>query len=119
VNDRTKYRLRDIANAIDDIDALLSGKSFSDVQADRFLRAAFERFLEIISEASRHVPDMLTNEADQIPWSRIKAIGNHIRHAYDRVDAEILWNTYAQGELAKLREVVIAFIATLEIDDKK
>jgi uncharacterized protein with HEPN domain len=56
VNDWTKYRLRDIANAVDDIEILLRGKSFSDVQSDRFLRAAFERFLGIISEASRHVP---------------------------------------------------------------
>lgn len=119
MNDRTKYRLRDIANAIDDIDTLLSGKTFSDVQADRFLRAAFERFLEIVSEASRHVPDELTKEADHIPWPRIKAIGNHIRHAYDRVDAEILWNTYAQGELAMLREAVTAFIATLDADGGK
>jgi uncharacterized protein with HEPN domain len=116
VNDRTKYRLRDIANAISDIDTLLSGKSFSDVQSDRFLRAAFERFLEIISEASRHIPDALTAEAGHVPWARIKAIGNHIRHAYDRVDAEILWNTYAQGELATLKDVVTAFIATLEAD---
>jgi uncharacterized protein with HEPN domain len=67
VNDRAKYRLRDIANAIDDIDSLLSGKSFSDVQADRFMRAAFERFLEIISEASRHVPDALTKDANRFP----------------------------------------------------
>ena len=119
MNDRTKHRLRDIANAIDDINTLLEGKSFSDVQSDRFLRAALERFPEIISEASRHIPDALTAEADRVPWPRIKAIGNHIRHAYDRVDAEVLWNTYAQGELLTLRNAVTTFIAKLEADGQK
>jgi len=40
------------------------------------------------------------------------------RHAYQRVDAEILWNIYAQGELATLREAVTAFIASLEANDQ-
>ncbi len=56
---RTVYRLHDIVDAIDQIDQLLEGKSFADLQADRVVRAAFERFLEILSEASRHIPDEL------------------------------------------------------------
>ena len=56
MNDRTIYRLRDIIDAIDQINGLLEGKTFKDAQADRVLRAAFERFLEILSEASRHIP---------------------------------------------------------------
>ena len=56
MGERTIYRLRDIVDAIDKIDTLLNGKTFADVQSDAFLRAAFERFLEILSEASRHIP---------------------------------------------------------------
>ena len=52
--DRTLYRLQDIVDAIDQINLLLTGKSLDDVTGDRVLRAAFERFLEILSEASRH-----------------------------------------------------------------
>jgi uncharacterized protein with HEPN domain len=60
----------------------------------------------------------MTESARHVPWPRVKAIGDHLRHAYQRVDAEILWNIYAQGELATLREAVTAFIASLEANDQ-
>ncbi len=40
-----------------------------------------------------------------IPWIDIANIGNHIRHAYDSVDAEILWNVY-RYELGALEAAV-------------
>ena len=114
MGDRTVYRLRDIIDALDQINLLLEGNVFKDVQADRVLRAAFERFLEILSEASRHLPAELKAQAPDTPWRRIGDIGNHLRHAYNRVDAEILWNLYANGDLAELRRVVAGLIAKLD-----
>jgi len=78
------------------------------------MRAAFERFLEIISQASRHVPDELKADAPDIPWRRIADIGNHIRHAYNKVDAGILWNIHADGELTLLSDAVARFIAKID-----
>lgn len=114
MDERTIYRLRDIVDAIDQIELLLEGRTFDDLLRDRFLRAAFERFLEILSEASRHIPAKLKEEEPEIPWPRIAAIGNHLRHAYHRVDAEILWNIHANGELSELRSVVKAFLSRLK-----
>lgn len=114
MNDRTIFRLQDIRDAIDQIDMLLSGKTFADMQSDRVLRAAFERFLEILSEASRHIPSALKEDAPDIPWRRVGDIGNHPRHAYNRVDAEILWNLHSSGDLAQLREAIERFIAKIK-----
>ena len=114
MNDRTVYRLRDIIDAIDQIDRLLKGKTFTDTQTDRVLRAAFERFLEILSEASRHIPPELKEMAPDTPWRRIGDIGNHLRHAYQRVDAELLWHLHADGSLADLRSVVAEFLIIWE-----
>lgn len=112
--DRTRFRLQDIVDAIDQITGLLKNKSLNDVTNDRILRAAFERFLEILSKASRSIPEDMKASTPQIPWSRVGNIGNHLRHAYHRVDAEILWSIYANGELANLKGVVIRFLqATL------
>jgi uncharacterized protein with HEPN domain len=114
MSDRVVYRLGDIVDAIDKIDTLLQGRTFSDLQRDPFAEAAFERFLEILSEASRHIPDSLKASAPEIEWRRLADIGNHLRHAYNRVDAEILWNLHADGRLAELRDVAETFRTNLD-----
>ncbi len=87
-------RLEHIGEAILDIRALLDGKTIEVFETERATRAAFERYIEILSAASRHVPSDLKARFPLIPWSDIANIGNHIRHAYDDVDVEILWNVY-------------------------
>ena len=108
--DRTRFRLRDIIDAIDQIENILGEKTFADVLSDRLLRAGFERFLEIISEASRHIPPAMKDSAPEIPWPDIAAIGNHLRHAYHRVDFEILWRIYEDGQLHDLRAAAEEFL---------
>ncbi len=53
-------------------------------------RAIAERFIEIVSEASRAIPQDVKDGYPALPWRRIADIGNHIRHAYHRVDADLL-----------------------------
>lgn len=53
-------------------------------------RLIVERAIEIISEASRRLPPEWKDARPEVPWRRIADIGNHLRHAYQRVDAEIL-----------------------------
>lgn len=57
MSERVGFRLNDIKGAICSVYELPDGKTFEDLSSERFTRAAFERYLEIISEASRHVPD--------------------------------------------------------------
>jgi uncharacterized protein with HEPN domain len=114
MEDRTRFRMRDVIDAVDQIHSLLDAKTFDDLLTDRVLKAAFERFVEILSEASRHIPDRLKAEAAAVEWPKVAAIGNHLRHAYHRVDAEVLWNIYANGELAVLREAVAGFLSRMD-----
>jgi uncharacterized protein with HEPN domain len=84
------------------IHRLLDGRRFEDMQRDEVTRAAFERYLEVLSEASRSVPESWKIEADPtIPWSRIRDLGNHLRHVYHRVDYQVLWDVY-QNDLQPL-----------------
>ena len=78
------------------------------------MKAALERFLEIVSEASRHIPMELKAASPLIRWRRIADIGNHLRHAYQHVDVDILWGIYAEGELARLRGAAAGFIRAIE-----
>jgi uncharacterized protein with HEPN domain len=97
--------LTHIKTAIRDIYDLLEGKSLVAVRREKATLAALERFIEIISEASRHVPNEWKAAHPTIAWQDIADIGNRLRHAYDTVDPAIIWGVY-EYELAPL-EIVI------------
>ena len=110
--DRAVWRLRDMKQSIAEIRSLLNAKSFDQMYAEAVTRAAFERFLEILSEASRHVPDdWKSRHGPEIPWRRVADLGNHIRHAYHRIDAEALWSIY-EHDLPGLEKAVDLMLAT-------
>ncbi|HZP19954.1 MAG TPA: HepT-like ribonuclease domain-containing protein [Bauldia sp.] len=109
--DRVKERLLHIQQAIQKIRDMLAGRSLEEVARDPVIQAAFERFLEIISEAARHVPEQLTTRSSQeIPWRRIRDLGNRLRHEYQRVDPQILWSVY-ENDLDPLEKAVDAMLA--------
>ena len=85
-------RLEDILTSIAAVKGAVQPHDFERLKSDRFFRFGIERAVEIISEASRHIPDELKRRHAEIPWPNIKAIGNIIRHEYESVDPEVLWD---------------------------
>jgi uncharacterized protein with HEPN domain len=85
-------QLFDIRDAIAGIQNLAAGVTYEPFANNWAMQRAVERGLEIISEASRHVPDDLKTHAPDIPWRQIAAIGNLLRHEYQRVDIAATWN---------------------------
>ncbi|PYR96039.1 MAG: hypothetical protein DMG15_06620 [Acidobacteria bacterium] len=55
--------------------------------------AAVERKLQVISEAAVRLGTQADVLCPGLPWHNIRGIGNWLRHQYDRVDIETLWNT--------------------------
>jgi uncharacterized protein with HEPN domain len=116
--ERIRGRLDDIRDAVAQIEMLPADKSLADLSGDRAGCAAFERFLEIISEASRHIPDNLKAEAPEIGWRAIAAIGNQLRHSYQQIDLGVLWDIRAKGELAELDRAVARIARALMGDGR-
>jgi uncharacterized protein with HEPN domain len=110
MDQQTRLRLGDILDAIEQLNFIFAGKNYSEFVADKIKRAACERFLEIVSEATRHIPDTYTAQFPAIPWKQIADIGNHLRHAYHRIDAEILWQIHASGQLSDLASAIEAML---------
>ena len=81
---------------------------------DRRTVYAVIRCLEIISEASRRLPEDLKRPRPEIPWRDIAAAGNIYRHQYEDVLEQRLWRTVndhlepllraAENELSRLDE---------------
>jgi uncharacterized protein with HEPN domain len=84
-------RLTDIIEAIGYIRSDMGSTTLETFAADRQKRWQVERGLEIISEASRHLPDDLKARHPGIPWRKVAGIGNVLRHEYTRVAPDILW----------------------------
>ena len=55
--------------------------------------AAVERKLQVISEAAVRLGDQAEALCPGLPWRDVRGIGNWLRHQYDRVDIETIWNT--------------------------
>ena len=49
-----------------------------------------QRGIEIVSEASRHLPPELKARHKHIPWRKVADIGNVLRHGYEVISAPIL-----------------------------
>lgn len=79
--------------------------SFLSFAEERQTFYAVTRCLEIISEASRRLPDALLERHPSMPWRDIADAGNAYRHAYDGVQERIVLAT-VQGSLPELERVV-------------
>ena len=84
--------LRDVVEACDAIDSVLSGVEFDEYHATRMLRSSVEREFTIIGEAisvlSRTEPQLFTRITN---GRRIVDFRNQLTHAYLQVDDRIVW----------------------------
>ena len=85
-------RIGHIASAIDDIRRILVGHTRESFARDLVIRLAVERLFEVISEASRFIPPEMKATETDINWRGLADLGNWLRHAYHRTDADLLWN---------------------------
>jgi uncharacterized protein with HEPN domain len=98
-------RLIHILAAIETIQSALANKRFEDPAGDLMLRLAVERSFEIICEASHRIPDNVKAQQPDIDWRGMLDFGNRLRHAYHRVEPDILWEV-AQRDLPPLKAFV-------------
>jgi uncharacterized protein with HEPN domain len=74
-------RIAHIDAAIDNVRDVLADQTKATFTDSLMLRLAVERLLEIISEASRHIPSEMKAAEPQINWRRLADLGNWLRHA--------------------------------------
>lgn len=101
----------DEIRTIDDLVGGLDYDIFSDI-GFKGQRRGVERCVEIISEASKHLPDDLKAQFPHIPWRSVRDVGNVFRHAYWSVDPAITWNMITKS-LPELRAALESMLAKL------
>jgi uncharacterized protein with HEPN domain len=105
--------LRDIAHHIDLAVHFAAGFDYEKFRDDLRTVYAVTRCLEIISEASRRLPDELKARHSAIPSKEMAGAGNVYRHDYEDVAAFYVWTT-VQNHLPPLRAVILHELAALD-----
>jgi uncharacterized protein with HEPN domain len=68
-----------------------NGIQFEDFLANRMVRNAVERNLEIIGEAARYVSQTFRESVPEIPWRAMIALRNVLTHEYGEIRYERIW----------------------------
>ncbi len=88
---------RDAARLWDMLDSARAARDFThdrrfeDFLADRMLRNAVERNLEIIGEAARCISQSFCDDHPEIPWRPMVALRNVLTHEYGEIRYDRLW----------------------------
>lgn len=92
---RRSWRLRveDTLQAVRRIREYVASLDFQSFSRDQKTIDAVLRNLEIVGEASRHVPPEIQARYPTLPWNEMRAMRNLLSHAYFLVDLDIVWKT--------------------------
>jgi uncharacterized protein with HEPN domain len=105
LSSRATAALRDISHHIELAFFFAAGFDATTFREDLRTVYAVMRCLEIISEASRRLPDDLKARHPLIAWRDMAGAGNIYRHNYEDVSVSQVWEA-VQIDLAPLQEVV-------------
>ena len=84
------------------------GMSFDVFEADRRTVDATERRLSRLSEMVVRIgPDRFAVLAPDVPFHMVKGLGNALRHEYDRIDLQKIYDTVPTS-LPLLRAAMVA-----------
>lgn len=106
--------LSDILENIERIGRYIAGLDRDAFERDGLCRDAVERCLARICEAALRLREQATELMPDQLWGDIRGLGNRLRHAYDRIDLDIVWST-ARERLPSLEADARKALTRLEI----
>ena len=97
--------LQDILDAMEKARAFLGDMSKEEFEADERTAYAVIRALEVAGEAARRIPEDISNEYTDVPWSDMIGMRNVLIHDYIEVDLEAVWLTVREDLPGAEREI--------------
>jgi len=100
------------------VERYLIGMDRKEFEQNDWARDAIERCIEQVCEAVVRLGEQADELMPGQPWGDIRGMGNQLRHAYDRIDVDVVWRT-AKARLQELAAEARRALARLEGDTAK
>lgn len=104
-----KQHLQDILLAVRKIEKYTKNLSLSKFRNNELVIDAVVRNLEVIGEASKHLPVAIKEKVAVIEWKKISGLRDILIHEYFGVDVEILWDIL-ENKVPELKKAVQEFL---------
>jgi uncharacterized protein with HEPN domain len=91
-SEKATQRLEDIIENSQSILRYTAGMNLDSFEEDRKTYDAVERCLERISEGAAKLGDQAAELMPDQPWQKIRSLGNRLRHEYDAIREDRLWD---------------------------
>jgi uncharacterized protein with HEPN domain len=88
--------LQDILVAMEDICSFVVDMDYEVFAQDKRTNYAVVRALEVIGEATKHVPKEVRQRFADVPWRDMAGMRDKLIHSYFGVDLERVWETATQ-----------------------
>lgn len=97
--------LDDILTAICDIGEFTRGMRYETFSEDKKTINAVIRSLEVLGEATKHIPTSFRQKHPDIPWTKMAGMRDVLIHVYMGVDLKAVWKV-AQERLPDLKPLL-------------
>lgn len=88
--------LENISDRIERIQLYVDDMNFEAfVQDDKTVSTCI-RVIEVIGEATKQIPQEITEQFDELPWSLMAKMRDKLIHWYFEVDEEVVWKVATQ-----------------------
>lgn len=108
--------LKDILDNAERALRFVQGVSKKALQENDEKLFAVIRALEIIGEATKHIPPSIRKQYAEIPWQKMAGMRDILIHGYFGVDFEVIWKTLRQ-DLPPLRKAAARILKELGKSD--
>jgi uncharacterized protein with HEPN domain len=110
--------LHDILHYMSAVEKFTAGMSFDEFAEDEKTIYAVVRGIEVVGEATKHIPNSIRSKYPMIPWKDMAGIRDRVIHGYFVVDLEIIWKT-ATEEFPELKPEIKRIVSHLPSKDLK
>ncbi len=105
--------LEDIIEHMNYAEEFIRDMTFDEFKSDKKTVLSVTKCIEVVGEATKHIPDQIRERYPEIPWRDMAAIRDRLVHGYFKVDLSIVWTTVTI-EFPELRSMLENVLADMD-----